>query len=50
VPAHELLDQVGLPVQRVVVVPRLFGEPEAEEVRSEYCVLGLQLEQETPVI
>ena len=48
--ADELLDQVGLPVQRVVVVPRLLGEPEAEKVRGEDGVLGLQVEQEAPVI
>ena len=30
--ADQLLDQVRLPVQRVVVIPRLLGEAEAEEV------------------
>jgi hypothetical protein len=50
VPANELLDQVRLPVQRVVVVPRLLGEPEAEEVRGERRALGVQLEKRPPVI
>ena len=48
--ADQLLDQVGLPVQRVVVVARLLGEAEAEEVGGEGRVLGLQLEQQPPVV
>ena len=50
VPLHQLFDQVGLPVERVRVVPRLLGEPEAEEVGSDGSVLGLHAEQQAPVV
>ena len=50
VAVDELLDQVGLPVQRVVVVSRLLGESEAEEVRGEGGVVGLPFEQQAPVV
>ena len=42
---NELLDQVGLPVQGVVVVARLLREPEAEEIGGEYGVLPILLQQ-----
>jgi hypothetical protein len=50
VAANQLLDQVGLPVQRVVVVARLLREPEAEEVGRKDRVLGLLLEKQPPVV
>src|SRR5207342_2223744 len=48
--ADKLLDQVRLPVERVGVVARLFGEAEAEEVGCEGAVLALPLEERLPVV
>jgi hypothetical protein len=39
-PPHQLLDQIGLPGERVHVVARLVGEPEAEEVERERRRVG----------
>ena len=46
----ELLDQVGLPLERVLVVAGLLGEPEPEEVGGDHAVLGLLIEEEAPVV
>ena len=45
----QVLDQVGLPAERVDVVARLVGEAEAEEVEGEHGAVGLELEQRAPV-
>jgi hypothetical protein len=48
--SDQLVDQIGLPVQPVVVVPWLLGEPEAEEVRRQDGLVGLTIEQPAPVV
>ena len=41
--AHELLDDVGLPRERVDVLARLFREAESEEVRRQRGTVPLEL-------
>ena len=50
VPAHQLLGQVGLPEEAVVVLARLLGEAEAEEVEGEHVALRHLLQQQPPVV
>jgi hypothetical protein len=44
------LGEVGLAEQRVDVVARLLGQPEAEEVEADRAQPGQQLQQMTPVV